>query len=131
MPIPSGFRAAIHQYHVAKQRWSLREDPLSGALITYRNETMPLQLLKSSERAVDPRSINNSVNNLEYEFSHILRRITSDKSPHIAIIQGHGESSLLETSDAQKLLEESYPVERVTIDGQLNSLTFAVDESGK
>lgn len=102
-----------------------------GALITYRNETMPLQLLKSSERAVDPEMINNSVNNLEYEFSHILRRITSDKSPHIAIIQGHGESSLLETSDAQKLLEESYPVERLTIDGQLSSLSLAVDESGK
>ncbi len=102
-----------------------------GALITYRNETMPLQLLKSSERAVDPEMINNSVNNLEYEFSHILRRITTDKSPHIAIIQGHGESSLLETSDAQKLLEESYPVARVTIDGQLNSLTIGANESGK
>jgi ABC-2 type transport system permease protein len=102
-----------------------------GALITYRNETMPLQLLKSSERAVDPEMINNSVNNLEYEFSHILRRITSDKSPHIAIIQGHGESNLLETSDAQKLLEESYPVARVTIDGQLNALTIGANESGK
>lgn len=102
-----------------------------GALITYRNETMPLQLLKSSERAVDPEMINNSVNNLEYEFSHIMRRIITDKSPHIAFIEGHGESSLLETSDAQKLLEESYPVARVTIDGQLNALSMPLDDAGK
>ncbi|NND94555.1 MAG: hypothetical protein HKN45_06780, partial [Flavobacteriales bacterium] len=102
-----------------------------GALITYRNQTMPVQLLKSNERAVDPEMINNSVNNLEYEFSHTIRRILMDKTPSIAFIQGHGENSRMETSDAEILLSESYVVTRVTIDGQLDALSIPIDDDGK
>lgn len=102
-----------------------------GAIITYRQESIPLQLLKSNERAVDPDMINNSVNNLEYEFSHIIRRVISDNTPSIAFIHGHGENSRLETSDAEVLLSESYPVERVTMNGKLESLSIGLDESGK
>ncbi|NNC82387.1 MAG: gliding motility-associated ABC transporter substrate-binding protein GldG [Flavobacteriales bacterium] len=102
-----------------------------GALITYRNQTMPLQILKSNERAVDPQMINNSINNLEYEFAHIIRRIIEDKRPSIAFIQGHGESDRMETSDAEILLSESYNVTRVTIDGKLSSLSIPMDDEGK
>lgn len=102
-----------------------------GAIITYRDQSMPLQLLKSNERAVDPQMINNSVNNLEYEFAHIIRRVTTNDTPNIAFIHGHGESSRMETSDAEVILGESYPVDRVTIDGKLDALSFPIDDSGK
>jgi ABC-2 type transport system permease protein len=102
-----------------------------GAIITYRGESAPLQLLKSNERAADPEIINNSVINLEYEFAHTIRRVTSKKKPSIAFIQGHSELSRMETADAEKLLSESYQVARVEISGQLNSLSTAISEDGK
>jgi ABC-2 type transport system permease protein len=101
-----------------------------GALVTYQDKTMPLQLLKSNERVADPNMIINSVNNLEYEFAQIIRRITSSRIPSIAFIEGHGELSRMETSDAENILSENYNVERVTIDGQLNALSDPIDETG-
>lgn len=102
-----------------------------GALLTYRNNTLPVQLLKSNERAADPQLINNSVNNLEYEFARNIRRVTDNETPAIAFIQGHGELSRLETNDAEKLLSESYLVDRVVIDGKLNALSESISEDGK
>ena len=102
-----------------------------GAIITYRGESAPLQLLKSNERSADPELINNSVINLEYEFAHTIRRVTSLKKPSIAFLQGQSELSRMETADAEKLLSESYNVSRVEIGGQLNSLSTAISEDGK
>jgi len=102
-----------------------------GAIISYRGESAPLQLLKSNERASDPELINNSVINLEYEFAHTIRRVTSKRKPSIAFIQGHSELGRMETADAEKILSESYNVARVVIGGQLNSLTTAISEDGK
>ncbi|MFT4661003.1 MAG: ABC-2 type transport system permease protein [Patiriisocius sp.] len=94
-----------------------------GALISYKGKTKPLQLLKSSERVPDLKMINNSLNNLEYEFARIINKIQSTETQSIAFTYGHGEASERESHDAQLALEETYNVSRIKFDGGLNDLS--------
>ena len=93
-----------------------------GALVTYKQKTIPLQILKGGFRTPDAEAINNSINNLEYEFTHIIRKIQKDDVPNIAFVTGHGELPEPFIADITKHLQESYYVDQVKIDGQINSL---------
>lgn len=94
----------------------------AGAVVTYRNKTLPWQILKSQMGVAEVVMINNSIQQLEYEFARILRNLSTLNKKRIAFVEGHGELSDLEVADFEKSLEEFYSVERVQIDGQLNAL---------
>lgn len=93
-----------------------------GALITYRNKTVPVQLLQSKTYRTEDEMINRSVNDLEYEFTNAFRKLQTTIKPSIAFIEGHGELDSLRTYDFMQALREYYIVDRVRIDSQLNSL---------
>jgi len=93
-----------------------------GAIFSYREREMPLQLLRS-RMGVDPEvMLNNSIETLEYEFSNTIRKLCSTYQPKIAFIEGHGELGKLEVQDITKSLSSYYRVERVSINGKLGSL---------
>lgn len=98
-----------------------------GALITYRNKTLPLQLLKTQFRAPDAEMVNRSINNLEYELASSIRQITTTYRPRIAFLDGQGELDELAVKDITKALEERYTVGRVRIDGRLDALSTKVE----
>lgn len=98
-----------------------------GALITYRNKTLPLQLLKTQFRAPDAEMVNRSINNLEYELASSIRQITTTYRPRIAFLEGQGELDELAVKDITKALEERYTVSRVRIDGRLDALSTKVE----
>ncbi len=94
----------------------------AGALVTYRDRTIPWQILKSQIGVPEAIMINNSVQQLEYEFASVLKSITTISKKQIAFIHGHGEHTELEVADFEKSLSEFYGVSHVTINGQLNAL---------
>lgn len=97
-----------------------------AAQITYKGQTLPLQLLKSRERLPNAQMINNSINNLEYEFMNVFYQLVAARKPKVAFLQGHGELDELETGDLADALSDFYDVNYVRIDSQINALTDRV-----
>lgn len=97
-----------------------------GVIVQYRNKEYPIQLLKSEMPMASDAMINNSVNNLEYELAQGLRKITRPKKPSIGVLYGHRELDALHMADFLYGLQESYSIEFVKIDSQLNALSEMV-----
>ncbi len=95
-----------------------------AAIISYKGKESGVNLLQSSYRykAGSPENINQSIENLEYEFSNTIRKLMRKKIQKIAFIEGQGELSQLETTSIIKSLSEYYEVDRGSLDGQLNKL---------
>jgi len=67
--------------------------------------------------------LNNSIQNLEFNLVNAIRKLSIANKPKVAFIEGHGELNRNETADAAFALSEYYSINRVKINGQLNSLT--------
>ncbi|MBK9535449.1 MAG: gliding motility-associated ABC transporter substrate-binding protein GldG [Flavobacteriales bacterium] len=95
-----------------------------GALVTYRDKTVPVQLLKTQLRAPDAEIVNRSLNNLEYEMASAFRQAITLKKPRIAFLEGQGELSGMQIADMTNLLKEQYDVSTVRIDEKLDALSI-------
>ena len=93
-----------------------------GALVLYKNQEVPLQLLKSRAGSSPEEMLNNSVEGLEYEFSSVIRRLSQPIAQSVAFLRGQGELTTLHITDAARALSEFYKVDTVTIDGRLKAL---------
>jgi ABC-2 type transport system permease protein len=98
-----------------------------GAIMTYKGEETALQLLKSQMGAAPEQMLNNSTEDLEYEITNAIRKVTSARTESVGFIEGHGELSSRQVADMAKSLSEYYRLERVTINGKLNSLVTRAD----
>lgn len=93
-----------------------------GALLTYRAKEMPLELLDAQINIPPEAVLNNSIQNLEFKFANAIHKLSRKTKPRIAFIEGHGELTDRETIDITIALQADYIVERITIDGRVNSL---------
>jgi len=100
-----------------------RQVVFPGAIVTYKNNELPLELLNSQFGVAPEQVLNNSVQQLEYNISGAIRKLSVPQKPKIAFIYGHGELSEIETADIRIALSDYYAVDRIKIDGRLNSLT--------
>lgn len=98
-----------------------------GALVTYRDKTIAVQLLKTQLRTPDADIVNRSINNLEYELASAFRQVTTREKARIAFIEGHGELGEMEVMDVTNALKETYDVERVRIDERIDALSHTVE----
>jgi ABC-2 type transport system permease protein len=94
-----------------------------GAVVTYRGKEMPVQLLADQSGNAPEETLNNSIQNLEYNLANTIRKLVATYKPKVAFIYGHGELGEDETYDIRLALSEYYGVERVKIDGKINALT--------
>lgn len=102
-----------------------------GAIMSYQGRQIPLQLLKSQIGKSPEEMLNGSMEDLEYELSNGIRKLTTPITDQLAFISGHGELEPEEVMDMANALSEYYTLERVTIDGQLDALvTRAETDSG-
>lgn len=99
-----------------------------GAIVTYRERSTPVQLLKSQLRAPDADMVNRSINNLEYELASAIRRVVATQRPRVGFLEGHGELSPMQVADISQALEEQYDVSRVRIDGRIDALSKKGEE---
>ena len=93
-----------------------------GAIVTYRSYEIPMQILKSKIGGGPDEMLNNSIENLEYEISSVLRNISGEKSTTIAFLRGHKELSTSKISDAANSINQYYSVDTIEISGKLNIL---------
>ncbi|MDX9749816.1 MAG: gliding motility-associated ABC transporter substrate-binding protein GldG [Flavobacteriales bacterium] len=101
-----------------------------GALVTYRDKTVPVQLLKTRLRTADAEIVHRSINNLEYEFASAIRQATTINKPRVAFLTGHGELPPIAVADITNALSEQYHVSRVRIDDRIDALSDANPAGG-
>ncbi len=93
-----------------------------GALVSYKNNEMPVELLDAQINVPPEAALNNSIQNLEFKFAGIIKRLIKNIKLRIAFIEGHGELDDQETYDITLALQDDYIVDRITIDGKINAL---------
>lgn len=108
--------------HVKEEGGSSQKIIFPGALVSYHEKEIPLSILLSQVGMPAEEVLNNSIQGLEYNISSVIRRLVSTTKPSIAFIEGHGELNRLETYDITVALSEYYKVDRITLNGQVNSL---------
>ncbi len=94
----------------------------TGAIVSYRNEESPLELLKNNMTKSGEENLNTSIQALEFELIQTISKLTNFEKKKVAFIEGHKELSEIEVADFTESLKEFYDVDRVKIDGKLGSL---------
>ena len=107
---------------LSEQGGSAQKIIFPGAILTYQERELPLQLLKSQIGAHPEVMINNSIEGLEYELCSVIRKLTVNFKPKIGFIEGHGELSKIETQSISNTLSEHYRIDRLELNGKLDVL---------
>jgi gliding-associated putative ABC transporter substrate-binding component GldG len=89
-----------------------------GALITFRDNEVPVNLLKNVQGAGADENINLSLQSLEFEFMRIIIALSADTTEKIAFIEGHGELDEYQTGDLTRDLGWYFQVDRGRINGK-------------
>jgi ABC-2 type transport system permease protein len=97
-----------------------------GALVSYKGQEFPVQLLKSQMGVSSETMLNGSIESLEYEFANAIHNLKRYEKPRVALIEGHGELNKIETASLATSLAENYVVDRIAINEELSSLTERV-----
>jgi len=97
-----------------------------GAIISYRDKEMPVELLDAQLNVPPEAVLNNSIQNLEFKFINAIHLLTRQVKPRIAFIEGHGELTARETVDITDALKADYITDRIRIDGKLNALVSRI-----
>ncbi len=93
-----------------------------GALVTYANSEIPIQLFQDQMGLPTEVILNNSVEALEYELANAIYKLKTPLRQRIAFIEGHGELDSIQSADFQNVLSEYYDINRVAITGKFNDL---------
>lgn len=96
-----------------------------GAIVTYKNKETPWQIYKRQIGINEEEAINNSVQDLEYGLTNVIRKLKQKRSQEVSFIEGHGESDTLQQYDLMRSLAEYYTVNRIEINGKLSALKDA------
>jgi len=97
-----------------------------GAIISYRDKEMPVELLDAQLNVPPEAVLNNSIESLEFKFVNAIHLLSRKVKPRIAFIEGHGELTARETIDITTALKADYITDRIRIDGKLNALVSRV-----
>ncbi len=90
-----------------------------------RNERkVAINLLKNNPSMSGEENLNISIENLEFELTDAIRRLTIDKIEKIAFLEGQGELSEAETQDISKSLSRYFQIDR----GEIGTQTGVLDE---
>ena len=93
-----------------------------GAMVSYGNYSMPVNLLKNNPALDHQTNLSNSMQTREYEFMRAIHSLTLDHVPKIAFIEGHGELDSLQTHSLMDELKNFFQVDRGYISGNLEAL---------
>lgn len=94
-----------------------------GAMVMYRDNEFPLDLLDDQLNTPAEVVLNNSIQNLEFKLADMIRKISQLQKPAIAFTEGNGELSDAELHDITQTLLQNYRVDRIEIGGRINALT--------
>lgn len=102
-----------------------------GALVSYKDKEIPLQILHNQQRTTDAQMVNRTINSLEYSLVNAIYQVQESERKKVAFIEGHGELSSIQTKSLENELEKHYDVDRVEIGGMINALSRNIAGEGK
>lgn len=111
------------ELRVSETQGSSQKVIFPGAIVTYRDKEVAAHFLVSQKGQAPEQALNQSIQNLEYNIANAIQKLTSGKKKRVAFITSNGELGERHTVDIREALSEYYTVERVRIDGNINSLT--------
>ncbi len=94
-----------------------------SASITYKEKTIPINLLVSNTRIPTDADLSNSIQKLELNFMNAIYKITKTDLPIIGFTEGHGELDEIHVGDIAYDLSKTYNVVRVPLYENLDALT--------
>ncbi len=100
-----------------------------GALITYGGSEVPVDFLQSNMNKNPEDNLNGSVEEVEFNLVSAIRKLKKEFGQSIAFIEGHGELPEENVADITSSLKEYYTVDRVALNGKLNSLSERMEDS--
>jgi ABC-2 type transport system permease protein len=90
---------------------------IPGAEVVYKSgQSFPVHFFGREFGNANEVTINQAIENLEYEFSNAIRKAISEKKKRIAFLQGHGELNRGHIYDLQSELSDYYRVDEVNLD---------------
>jgi len=92
-----------------------------SALVTYRDKEVAVDLLKSQVGVPPEEVLNNSIEALEFNMAIALRKLTIERKPAVAFLEGQREADLIRVADAVRSLREYYAVYKVHPNGNPDS----------
>ena len=94
-----------------------------GALVSYRQREIPLQLVDSDDGLIPNESIiKYSIEKLEYNLGNVIRRLTNQRTANVAFLKGHGELSNTQVLKAILAVSQFYTVDTVVLDNKITRL---------
>ena len=84
-----------------------------GALVSYRDREIPLQLLQDHLGLPIADILHHSTTALEYNLASVIRQITATRKHRIAFLEGNGELPARHLSSFTEKLEQFYEVDRI------------------
>lgn len=103
---------------------------IPGAMITYKTREAAATLLVSDPSNSD--WLTYSVEELEYNLVSVIRQLIDPHKAKVAFVDGHGELDAWSTSWMMFQLQKFYTVDRVWLDGKINSLRdISIEDSVK
>ncbi len=88
-----------------------------GAMVSYRDQEIPLHLLKDQIGLHAEEVLNNSAQALEYSLASTVRKLTAGRDQKVGFLEGQGEFGARYVADISSALGEFYQVERIRLDG--------------
>ena len=88
---------------------------IPAALVTSGDKAIAVNLLQTRIGLSDDEVLNNSVQNLEYAFSSVVKKVTGAGKPKIGFTTGHHELTDVQLNDAFKALSDGFDVGRLDL----------------
>ncbi len=86
------------------------------AMVTHKDKTVKVALLKNKLGASTEDRVNNSVQNLEYAFADAFTKLGIKEKKRIAVLKGNGELEDIYLADILGSLREYYNLGAITLD---------------
>ncbi|HNX56742.1 MAG TPA: gliding motility-associated ABC transporter substrate-binding protein GldG [Prolixibacteraceae bacterium] len=100
--------------HQNTEKGTITRRIFPGAIVEYGNRQIAINLLKNNQLASAEVNWNNSIENLEYEFSSAFAELMNEDKQSVAFLTGQGELNENEVHDFASSLAEKYNVFGIT-----------------
>jgi gliding-associated putative ABC transporter substrate-binding component GldG len=86
------------------------------AIVTYKDKSTKIPLLKNMMGASTAEKVVSSVQHLEYAFANGLNTVTKDKERKVAVLKGNGEMDDAHIADFVRSVRDNYYIGTFTLD---------------
>ena len=96
-----------------------------GAIVKYGAYEKTVQLLKNQIASTPDQNLEQSIRELEYEFTNAIKQLRTPLKPSIAFLTGHGELEGIDIEDLTGTLAQQYSIDKIDL------REFEVNDTGE